>query len=142
MAFEVQDGPHAETKYHGGWGMLTHPKFGTVSKKPRFAALEMLSQMSGSRLAVAGEGTYVTALASRATGGVVRILAVNYDEKGEHQEVVPLTLTGLGQATYEIKEEYMSGRELTTQMIPDGGNLRRDLALSPSDAVLVTVTRK
>lgn len=142
LAFEVQDGPHAETKFHGGWGMLTHPKFGPVVKKPRFVALEMLSQMEGSRLAVSGEGTYVTAIAARAPGGIVRVLVVNYDQKGQHQEVVPVTVTGLGLATYEVKEEYLSGRVLSNKMIPDGGIINRQIPLSPSEAVLITLTRQ
>jgi len=142
LAFEVQDGPHAETQFHGGWGMLTHPKFGSVAAKPRYQAWKLLSRMSGTRLAVSGEGDYVTAMAARDSERAIRVLAVNYDERGQHQEVFPLTLSGLGNTTYTVTEEYLSGRTVKNDILVDGGNLRREIALSPSDAVVVTVVRK
>ena len=142
LTFEVQDGPHAEEKYHGGWGMLTHEKFGAIEKKPRFRAMEMLSEMSGTRLLVSGEGDYVTAMAARGADRVIRVMAVNYDKSGSHQEVFPLTLSGLGNTTYEVTERYLSGRVVKNSILVDGGNLRREIALSPSDAVLISVERK
>jgi len=142
MPFEIQDGPHAEAQFHGGWGMLTHSKFGAVAKKPRMQALEMLSRMKGVRLGLEGEGSMVTGFAAMDQEGVVRVLVVNYDERGYHQEVFPLTLTGLEQTSYEVKEEYLSGREVTNTILPDGGVIRREVPLLPSDAVLVTLERK
>lgn len=142
LPFEVQDGPYAETQFHGGWGMITNPKFGPIVKKPRFRALELISRMSGQRLVLAGEGDYVTGFAARDVQGVVRIMLVNYDIRGAHQEVFPLTVSGLGSGAYQVTEEYLSGRTVKNDILPDGGTARREIALSPSDAVLVTVTGK
>lgn len=142
LAFEVQDGPHAETQFHGGWGMLTHEKFGEVVKKPRFKAMEMLSKMSGTRLLLAGEGSYVSAFAARGADRVIRVLAINYDKEGQHQEVFPLTITGLGKTTYLVTEEYLSGRVVKNEIVVEQDSLLREIALSPSDAVLVSVERK
>jgi hypothetical protein len=50
LAFEVMDGAPGDKKYHGGWGMLTNPKYGPVEKKPRFKALEMISKLDGVKL--------------------------------------------------------------------------------------------
>lgn len=143
LPFEVLDGGFSDKQWHGGWGMLTNPRYGAVAKKPRFRALEMISKMTGERLAVAGEGDYVTAFAARDSSGVVRVLAVNYDEQGKHKEVFPLTLAGLTDGTaYTVTEEYLSGRKVVSDILPDGGLIRREIALSASDSVLVTVVAK
>lgn len=144
LAFEVQDGPHAESQFHGGWGMVTHPAFGAVLKKPRFRALEMIARMQGVRLVLAGEGDYVTGFAARENEtGVVRVLLVNYDMRGQHQEVVPVTVAGLSNGVvYMVTEEYLSGRTVKNEITAEAGEIRREIALSPSDAVLLTLAAK
>jgi len=142
LAFEVMDGAPGDKQLHGGWGMLTNPKYGPVVKKPRFRALEMLSKLDGARLPLLGEGTYVTALATYDVSGVIRVLAVNYDESGKHEEVFPITVVGVSDGLYAIREEYLSGRVLNTEITAVGGSLRRDISLNASDAVLLTLTKK
>lgn len=143
MPFEVMDGGQSDKQWHGGWGMLTNPRYGAVAKKPRFRALELLSRMSGERLAVAGEGDMVTAFAARDANGTVRVMAVNYDPMGKHKEVFPVTIAGLADGVaYNVTEEYLSGRRVSSDMLPDGGLVRREIALGQSDAVLVTVTQR
>lgn len=143
MPFEVMDGGHEDSQWHGGWGMITNPKYGAVVRKPRFRALELLSRMSGERLALAGEGDYVTAFSARDVNGTIRVMAVNYDSSGRHSEVFPITLSGLSNfETYTVTEEYLSGRKLSNDILPDGGVIRRDISLSASDAVLVTVEKR
>jgi hypothetical protein len=142
LAFEVMDGAPGDKQYHGGWGMLTNPKYGPVTKKPRFKAWEMLSKMSGERLLLYGNGTYVTGLAAYDNAGVIRVLAVNYDEAGKHTELFPITVTGISEGTYNVREEYLSGRVLNTDVNVAGGSMKRDISLSASDAVLLTLTKK
>jgi hypothetical protein len=142
MPFEVMDGAPGNQQFHGGWGMITNPKFGAVIRKPRFSALEMLSQLSGNRLPTVGNGDYVTALAAQDPSGVIKVLVVNYDEAGSHSEVFPLTLVGLTDGVYNLQEKYLSGRSLNTDINLAGGSLRRDISLSASDAVMVTLTKK
>lgn len=141
-AFEVMDGAPGDKQLHGGWGMLTNPKYGAVVKKPRFKALEMISKLDGARLPLLGEGTYVTALAAYDSSGVIRVLAVNYDESARHEELFPLTVVGLSEGTYTVREEYLSGRVLNTEAAAVNGSLRRDVSLSASDAILLTLTKK
>lgn len=142
LAFEVMDGAPGDKQFHGGWGMLTNPKYGSVAKKPRFKAWEMLTKLDGSRLPLIGDGTYVTALAAYDRLGVIRVLAVNYDPNGSHDEIFPITLIGLTDGTYSVREEYLSGRVLNTDINLAGGSLRRDISLNASDAVLLTLTKK
>lgn len=142
LAFEVMDGAPADKQFHGGWGMLTNPKYGAVVRKPRFNAWEMISKLDGSRLPLLGTGTYVTALSTSDGSGVVRVMAVNYDPSGRHEELFPITITGLTDGQYSVREEYLSGRVLNIETPITGGNLRRDISLLASDAVLLTVTKK
>ncbi len=141
LAFEVMDGAPGDKKYHGGWGMLTNPKYGPVEKKPRFKALEMLSKLDGVKLPSVGNGTYVTAMASYDANGVVRVLATNYDSVGTHDELFPITVVGLSAGNYVVREEYLSGRVLNTE-VNVGSSLHRDISLNQSDSVLLTVTKK
>lgn len=142
MPFEVMDGAPGDKQFHGGWGMLTNPKFGAVVRKPRFISLEMITQLSGNRLPTVGNGDYVTALAAQDPTGVIRVMAVNYDESGNHTEVFPLTMVGLTDGIYNLQEKYLSGRVLNTEINQAGGSLRRDISLSASDAVMLTLTKK
>lgn len=142
LAFEVMDGAPGDKQYHGGWGMVTNPKYGAVVKKPRFKAMEMIAKLNGARLPTVGNGTYVSALATSDNLGVVRALAVNYDSDGKHDEIFPMTVVGIADGTYSVREEYLSGRVLNTDVNVAGGSLRRDISLNASDAVLLTVTKK
>ena len=142
LAFEVMDGAPGDKQFHGGWGMLTNPKYGAVAKKPRFRAWEMIAKLDGARLPLVGVGTYVTALATYDDKGVIRVMAVNYDSSGKHEEVFPLTIVGVTAGNYSVREEYLSGRVLNTEVSVGGGSLRRDISLNASNAVLLTVTKK
>lgn len=142
LAFEVMDGAPGDKQFHGGWGMVTNPKYGAVMKKPRFKAWEMISKLDGARLPLLGNGTFVTALSTYDASGVIRVLAVNYDESSKHEELFPITVVGLTEGTYAVREEYLSGRVLNTEVNVAGGSLRRDMSLNASDAVLLTITKK
>lgn len=143
FAFEIMDGAPAEKgQFHGGWGMLTNPKYGAVAKKPRFKAWEMLAPINGDRLVLSGEGNYVTGIATRDTNETIRILLVNYDESGKHDEVVPYSMIGMLDGVYSINETYLSGRVVNTEVTVVGGSYTRDILLNDSDAVLLTLARK
>lgn len=142
LAFEVMDGAPGDKQYHGGWGMLTNPKYGAVAKKPRFKAWEMLTKLEGSRLAKVGEGTYVSALAAKDAQGVVRMIVANYDASGKHSETFPLTVIGLPDGAYGVREEYLSGKVTNSEAVATAGSMRREMSLGASDAVLLTITQK
>lgn len=142
MAFEVMDGAPGDKQFHGGWGMVTNPKYGAVAKKPRFKALEMISKLEGAKLPSVGDGTFVTSLSAYDNAGVIRVLVTNYDKNGKHSEVFPLTLVGLSDGTYSVREEYLSGRVLNTEVGVLASSIRREISLDASDAVLLTFTKK
>lgn len=142
LAFEVMDGAPGDKQFHGGWGMVTNPKYGAIVKKPRFKAWEMISKLDGARLPLLGNGTYVTGLAAYDAKGVIRVIATNYDVSAKHDEIFPISVVGISEGTYNVREEYLSGRVLNTDVKVLGGSLRRDISLNASDAVLVTLTKK
>ncbi len=143
LAFEIQDGPNnGDTQFHGGWGMLTNPKFGPVVAKPRLRALQFIQKLQGSRLPIAGEGSYVTAVATKNDLGKIQVLAVNYDPSGSHEELFPITFAGLAAGTYTVTEEYFSGRKLAADIAIPGGMLKRDIVLPASESVIVSVVAK
>ena len=85
----------------------------------------------------------MTAVAARGVDGIIRILIVNYDVRGKHSEMFPMMITGLSNlGSYEVTEEYLSGRRVVNTFVPDGGIVRRDISLGASDAVLLTVRAK
>lgn len=142
LAFEVMDGAPGDQQLHGGWGMVTNPKYGAIVKKPRFKAWEMIAKLDGARLPLVGAGTYVSALAAYDATGTIRVLAVNYDEAGKHDEIFPLTVAKISDGTYTVREEYLSGRVLNAEVSVVGGSLKRDISLNASEAILLTITKK
>ncbi|MDP2933298.1 MAG: hypothetical protein Q8N81_04165 [bacterium] len=108
FSFEIKDG-ESEKEFHGGWGLLSHEKFG-ARPKPKYYALKLLNQMVGNRLKLTGEGTYIDAWAIE-DKGTIRAVLVNYDPAGKHEELVPVSFIGLGPGTYEYIEAPLSGTE-------------------------------
>lgn len=142
LAFEIQDGLGG-TQWHGGWGMLTNVAYGAVAPKPRFTAYEMLNEMKGQRVKLIGEGSHVKAVASKENDGSIKIVLVNYDVRGKHEEIFPLTVTGMESGLYKVSERYLSGRRMSTDIQVDStGNLKRQMSLGANEAVAVTLTKQ
>jgi hypothetical protein len=96
FSFQLADGPNQE--FGDGWGILTHKTAG-AKKKPRYAVYNFLDTMTGRRLNLNGEGTWVTGLATQ-NSDITRILLINFDQSGFHSEAVPVKITGLTNGGY------------------------------------------
>jgi len=140
MAFEIEDG-QGGSKWHGGWGMLTNPAYGSISAKPRWKVYRFLNSLGEQRLKLIGEGSFVKALASLDKLGVIRVLLVNYDRRGRHSEVFPMAVTGLHDGEYKIVETYLSGRRVEAKTMAVKGSIKREYALDPNEVVLVEIKR-
>ena len=114
FAFEVKDGPGTK-QYWGRWGMLTHEKFGTPVKKPRFYAYDFLNRMKGRRYVVVGQGSWVKAFVT-GEDNIIRMLLVNYDPFGRHTENVPIHFVNIpsGEFTYR-RIDFLGG--MTEQFV-------------------------
>ena len=98
--FEVKDGPTLS------WGILNHDG----SKKPRWYALQMVNSLSGNQIIVDGEGTYVSALASKSDDKISLILT-NYDGSGRNTEAVPVRFKNLAQGKYGLTKTNLAGQK-------------------------------
>lgn len=100
--FEVKDGPSLS------WGILRHDG----GQKPRYQALNLLNSLEGNELIIDGEGTYVSAIASKTSEKIVLILT-NYDETGRNTEAVPVIFKNLSANSYSLTKKYLDGRSET-----------------------------
>lgn len=139
--FEIVDGKNPEGKdFWGRWGLITHPDTG-AKIKPRYQALQFLNKLIGTRLSVAGEGSWVKAIAARGSDGIVRVLIVNYDKFGKHREEIPLTIEGLIFPAYSLKNTLLGGGTTTAALIPDNnGSVRTALSLPANGIILLEIT--
>lgn len=141
FAFELKDGisrPGVEN--NGQWGMITHEDNGK-QLKPRYQGYLFLNSLAGTRLPLEGEGSWVSGVAA-IDKNVIKIFLVNFDPNNKHSEFVPVRINGLASANYEMKLNYLFGKDSTTIKNASEGKLFYRVALSPNDAVMITLTRK
>lgn len=128
--FEIKDGP-GESQYWGRWGILTHEKFGAPVAKPRYNALAFLNRMTGNRVNIVGEGSWIKAF-SKKDGKVIRTFVVNYDIEGKHVEAVPITFQNIPLGTESAQRNFRFRR------INYGGAVVKDISVATSSAVWQT----
>jgi len=120
FSFELKDGP-GHKKYWGRWGILTHESFGKPEKKPRYYSFEFLNKISGSPIAVEGQGTWVKSMARFATNRL-SVLVVNYDASGKNLEAVPIRFVNLPKNNFNFKKIEFLGRETAFEPINTQAN--------------------
>lgn len=114
FVFEIKDGPGNE-KFWSRWGLLTHEKFGTPEKKPRYNALEFLNTLGPFRISLAGEGSWVKGIASTDETGDVKLMVVNYDSASKHSESVPITFENLPNGNFKFtRRDFLGGTRSTS----------------------------
>lgn len=139
--FEIVDGKSPENQpLWGRWGLLTHPEFG-AQQKPRYQAMQLLNRMTGIRLNVTGEGSWVRAIATRKSDGVLQILIVNYDQFGSHSEQTPLAIEGLRPGgNYRLARQLLGGGTTPVTIAADeAGVLRTTLSLPANSVMLIEI---
>lgn len=131
FTFEIKDGPTSH------WGLLTT----TGQKKPRFAALNLLNNMTGTRLLLEGEGTWVTGFAGR-DGDTIRVILVNLDTSQSHLEAVPLIITNLENGDYLYKEISLDGKEVGSTRTIINNTFTNTILLQPNQIIVLELVRK
>ncbi len=119
--FEIKDGVSPS------WGILDHQG----NKKPRWYALQMLNALNGNQIIVEGEGTFVTALASK-NADKISLVLTNYDQDGRNTEAVPVVFKNLTPGKYSLTKTYLNGKkDITLNLDPINGevNLALDKAI-------------
>jgi len=111
--FVGKDGPRPS------WGILDYQG----NKKPRWYALQMLNSLSGNQIIIEGEGTFVTALASKSDGKISLILT-NYDESGRNTEAVPVVFRNLLPGKYRLtKTNLKDEKDISLNIEPINGEI-------------------
>ncbi|OGD00531.1 hypothetical protein A2701_01590 [Candidatus Amesbacteria bacterium RIFCSPHIGHO2_01_FULL_47_34] len=111
----------------GSWGILD---------KPRSEALKVLSRLGSDRLAVTGEGTWVRAIGAL-DGDTYQVLLVNYDPKGAHSEIVPVSFINLKQGNFILKRTVMGASTVSSAAATSEAILQREIPMAPNSIVLL-----
>ncbi|MFC1626746.1 hypothetical protein ACFL1P_00915 [Patescibacteria group bacterium] len=137
FAFELKDGP-GQTD---GWGLIGH-EGSNKQKKPRYHVYNFIDNMVGKRLALEGEGSWVTGFAS-IRDDVYRVFLVNFDQKGTHAENVPVTFINLEPGDYEYREWFLQGRDVTfpETVSTENPTLIREVFM-PAQSIAILEVRK
>jgi hypothetical protein len=140
FVFEIKDGPSNE-KFWGRWGLLTHEKFGTPVKKPRYNALVFLNRLEKMRVSLSGEGSWVKGIASKSIDGkVLRVLIVNYDPEGKHSEGVPITFENLPTGNFNYVRENFLGSSSKQAVATSEATWKTVELLPANSAAMLTLT--
>ncbi len=141
FTFEIKDGPDPEgQKYWGRWGLLTHEMGGKAEKKPKYFALKLLNKMTGERVGLQGEGTWVTGFAAR-QDNKIKIILINFDQSGRHFENVPLSIVNLENGAYLYEETFLTGTGRKSTETIMYGVLEKQIPLAANNIVVVEFTK-
>lgn len=139
--FEIKDGrdPQGQALW-GRWGLFGHETLGKT-EKPRYKGLQMLNNLSGNLIEVAGGGTYVDAIATK-NSDTLNILLYNFDLSGSNYESVPITFSNLEQGEYQITwHSLVSKTPQIKNVAVQNGSLNHSVIMTPNDIALVTVQK-
>lgn len=136
FSFELKDGPNQADG--SGWGLITHDSQG-LRKKPRYYVYSFLDEMRGTRLQLSGEGTWVTGFASH-TDGIVRVMLINFDPRGNHTETVPVSIRGLAPGAYTVREKFLLGRDTKAERTAGAEGLTFNIYMSSQSVAIIEIT--
>lgn len=128
--FEIIDGPTPR------WGIFNNDS----SPKIRYKALSALNGLSGKRLQVNGEGTFVNALATKSDNDLT-IIITNYDPENKNIEMVPLTITNLKNGSYQLTTNYVGEQESTTNIKITNSQFNKEMVIRPNTIVSLRLTK-
>lgn len=141
FTFEIKDGPSPEgKKYWGRWGLLTHEIGGPIEKKPKYKASSLLNKINGNLLRLSGEGTWVTGFAAR-DGNKIKIILTNLDKNGQNFENVPISILGLEEGDYEIKNTSLLTPTIKRQETSVKGIVKFSVLLPANDVILIELNK-
>lgn len=129
--FEIKDGPLPR------WGIFNYDG----SPKPRYYALKMLNDLEGKQLQVAGEGTFVTGLATTNISKTV-VALTNYDPQSSNSELVPVLMRNIPNADYVLTTKYVDGTQSTIDITIVDNELKRAVVMKPNSIATLILEKK
>ncbi len=67
---------------------------------------------------------------------------VNYDPRGEHSEIVPVTFVNLVNQNFLLRQIVMGGGTTQSEAATTEAMLQKEIPLTPNSAVLLELTPK
>jgi len=102
--------------------------------------MEFLNRMTGDKVNLAGQGSWVKGLA-RAENGSIKLLLVNFDAEGKHFESVPVTFVNLPFGRFKYRrEDFNGGTVEKTVDIGAEGEWQTVEGLNPNSALILELT--
>lgn len=140
FVFEVKDGPPPNG---GRWGLFTHDLASPpLTVKPRYKAFEYLSKISGDKLSLLGQGSYVRGMAVKTPTGIRMILA-NYDFSGKNIENVPITFTNLDPYSYNLTYDYpLEVQSGFFEIVTSNGVINKSFIMQPNSILYLELNPK
>lgn len=138
FSFQPVDGPNQQNG--SGWGLVTNSDNG-LTKKPRYYVYTFMDAMAGNRLALSGEGSWVTGFAS-SNNAVIRTLLVNFDRNGSHTENVPVTWENLDVGTYTLRRRYLFGTDTKTAEVATTSALTKQIPMTAQNVVILELSKR
>ena len=123
----------------GSWGILTKEEQFT-KKSPRYYALDLLNNMTGTRISLEGENTWITGFASK-QGNKINVILTNLDAKNQHYETFPLTIINLENGNYLYQKNLLGKikdinfKEITNNVFQE------EISLSPNSVILIELEK-
>ena len=142
FTFEIQDGkdPAGQAAW-GRWGLLQHADFGSKAK-PRYYALRLLDRIGSQRLQLLGKGSWVKGLAARNDDQSVSLILANYDLKGSHTELVPVTFENIVPGSFTITQEPLSGPKKVENVATTSSQLRINVPMTANSVILLNLKQQ
>lgn len=135
FVFEIQDGKDPNNQvYWGRWGLLTHQDSDSITK-PRYHGLRMLDRIGNQRLRIAGQGTWIKALAARSEIGNTQLVMANSDPYNQNTEVVPVTFNNIPPGSYRLQLEFLDGRTQNINLATTSAILTTQITMTPNTVV-------
>jgi hypothetical protein len=123
----------------GRWGILT--KEGEfIRKSPRYYALDLLNNMTGTRISLEGENNWITGFASKENNKIKVILA-NLDVKNQHYETFPLTIINLENGNYLYRKTFLGKPKDNYFKEVVNNTFQEEISLLPNSVVLIELEK-
>lgn len=139
FAFEVKDGP--ESDIEKSWGLISHENKGKV-KKPRYQLFRLINSIGSNLLSLSGEGSWVTAWATKKEG-TVNVVLVNYDRYSFHSEAVPVNFINLEPGSYQYRQEFLLQIQETVELkeVLNSTSLTKKIYMPANSVVFLQLTK-
>jgi len=123
----------------GNWGILDKTEQFT-KKSPRYYALDLLNKMTGVRISLEGENTWITGFASK-EGNKTKIILTNLDAKNQYYGNFPLIIINLENGNYIYRKTFLGKPEEIYFKEITNNTFKEEISLFPNSVILIELEK-